>query len=140
MRVTTFDGQTKPNIGIYSFGDKCQKPPAAQFEFNVSLFRDPVGQKQFGKAYGNSPDVRDWVAQDKRMPGVIEACQLLAEDLIRPHKKGDREETISSWLSIAFRDHHGKWIAPAIAESVANQLDKDGFVVIVLHHELPKGA
>lgn len=138
MRVTAFNGEIKPSIGIYSFGDNCVKPPAAQFEFNVSLFRDPIGQKQFNRAYGTQPDVRDWVAQDKRMPGVIQMCQLLAEDLIRPHKKGDHTESISSWLSISFKDHHGKWIAPAVAEAVANQLDADGFNVIVLHHELMK--
>ncbi len=135
MRVE-FTDKTKPNIGIYSFGENSANPPNAQFEFDVRLFRDPVGQKQFNRALGIQPDVRDWVGQDKRAKGVIEMCQMLAEDLIRPHKKGDKEEPISIWLSLSFRDHHGKWIAPAIAELVANQLDKDGFTVAVCHHEL----
>jgi hypothetical protein len=112
------------------------KQPAAQFEFDVSTFRDPVGQKQFNRAVGTCPDVRDWVAQDRRVPGVVNVCRLLAEDLCRPHPKGTGTEVISGWLSISFKDHHGKWIAPAVAELVANQLDKDGFNVIVLHHEL----
>lgn len=140
MRVTGFNGennQPRPQIGIYSFGLNTVKQPSAQFEFDVSKFRDPVGQKQFNRALGTCPDVRDWVGQDKRVAGVIQMCQLLAEDLVRPHKKADgKEEAISGWLSISFKDHHGKWISPAIAELVANQLDADGFSVIVLHHEI----
>jgi RNase adaptor protein for sRNA GlmZ degradation len=136
VRLTSFKGDVKPEIGIYSFGENCDKKPQAQFEFDVSKFRDPVGQKQFNKAVGTQADVRDWVGQDKRVPALVQQCRILAEDLIRPHKKDGKDEQISAWLSLSFKDHHGKWISPAIAELVANQLDLDGFKVVVCHHNL----
>ena len=138
MLVTEFNGIPKPHIGVYSFGTAAAKGlPAAQFEFDVSKFRDPVGQKQFNKAYGTNPDVREWVCRDRRMPAVVDLCLMLAEDLLKPRKKGNSEESISHWLSLGFRDFHGKWIAPAVAEEVADKLSSEGYVVYVVHHNIP---
>ena len=139
MRVTTLKHDPRPQIGVYSWGSKTrEKAPSAQFEFDVSQFRDPAGQKQFSKACGSDPDVRAWVCEDRRLPAVIDTCLLLAEDLLKPKKKGSGEEAISQWLSLAFRDYHGKWIAPAVAEAVANKLSDAGYIVMVIHHALPK--
>ena len=142
MRVAVFnDTRNKPNVGVYSFGRLPGAEtggPAAQFEFDVSAFRDPAGQKQFIGLYGIAPGVRDWVCEDRRMPAILDQCLMLAEDLIRPHKKGESTEQLSHWLSISFRDHHGRWIAPAIAEAVANKLSDAGFIVVAIHNDIPK--
>ncbi len=141
MRVKEFkpaNDKMRPKIGVYSFGTITDGGPNAQFEFDVSTFRDPAGQKQFAGALGIDPDVRDWVCEDRRVPAIVNMCEIIAEDLIRPHAKGEGTETLSQWLSFAFKDHHGKWIAPAIAEAVSNKLSEAGFIVITLHHDIPK--
>ena len=139
MRVDSLKSEPRPEIGVYSYGSKGAKGEiSAQFEFDVTRFRDPSGQQQFKGAKGSDPDVRDWVCQDRRLPAILDMCMLLAEDLLKPRKHGDREEVISQWLSFAFKDYHGKWIAPAIAEAVANKLSDSNYRVLVIHHDLPK--
>lgn len=139
MRVDSLKSEPKPQIGVYSYGSKGIKGEiSAQFEFDVTQFRDPSGQKQFKGAKGSDPDVRDWVCQDRRLPAILDMCILLAEDLLKPRKHGGTEEVISHWLSLAFKDHHGKWIAPAIAEAVANRLSDANYRVLVVHHDLQK--
>lgn len=138
MRVDKLTGGVKPQIGVYSYGyGTKQEAPQAQFEFDVSGFRDPVGQKQFNKALGTFPDVRDWVCEDRRVPAILDTCQLLAEDLLKPRPKGNTTEAMSVWVSFSFKDFHGKWISPAIAEAVANKLSETGYIVYVHHHALP---
>lgn len=126
------DPNFKPQIGIYSYASTAQKSLAGQFEFDVSQFRDPAGQKQFlGRDIcGVDAEVRDWVGQDRRVPVLVKECRLLAEDLIRPKQN---EKAPCQWLSISFKDRHGKWIAPAVAELVANALSDDGFTITVYH-------
>ena len=127
-----------PAVGIYSFGANSSNGPAAQFEFDVTLFRDPTGQKQFNGLNGTDPTVRDWVSSDRRIPAVLDHCTLLAKDLLTPRIKnghGDGEP-ISKWISFSFKDYHGKWIAPAVAEKVAERLTGLGFTVLVVHHTL----
>ena len=121
----------KPNIGVYS--GSIDNHPQGQFEFNVTGFRDPSGQVQFksaGLANGIYPDVRDWVGRDRRVPIILRDCRLIAEDLLANKSDG---KPVSSWLSFSFADHHGRWIAPAIAELVANHLSEAGFNVLVHH-------
>ena len=139
------DPNFKPQIWIYSYATAAQKSMAGQFEFDVSQFRDPAGQKQFlGRdVCGIDAEVRDWVGQDRRVPALVKECRLLAEDLIRPKQTGitngvPQEKAPCQWLSISFRDHHGKWIAPAIAELVANALSDDGFTITVYHSSVKK--
>jgi hypothetical protein len=131
----------KPTIGIYSYGVKGSARPTAQFDFDVSKWRDPSGQKQFaGRTSGQEPEVRDWAGEDNRTEAVISACLLLANDLVKPHPRGNGTTTTlipeSAWLSFAFHDVHGRWAAPAIAELVADALDKAGYTVAVAHHGL----
>ena len=134
------DPSFRPNIGIYSGTET--KHPVGQFEFDVSKFRDPAGQVQFrlqelkeAGINGTTPEVRDWVAKDRRVPIIISECRLLAEDLISPKTDG---KPISAWLSFSFVDTHGKWIAPAVAELVANHLSDAGFNILVHHAGLKK--
>ena len=85
MRVDDINNvDPKPVIAVYSFGTKSVGPrPQAQFEFNLSSMRDPTGQKQFaGEKDGRSAKVRQWVAEDDRVPGIISLCRMLADALI----------------------------------------------------------
>lgn len=127
-------------IGVYSFGDKVGGGPAAQFEFDVTKLRDPAGQKQFSGMNGTNPAVRAWVSADKRVEAILNQCLILADDLIKPKQRETsgviRYDPVSTWLSFAFRDYHGKWASPAIAELVADALDKEGYQVYVIHHSL----
>lgn len=128
------DEHIKPNIGVYSYPKDGHKTvTTGQFEFDVSTFRDPSGQKTFAGLNGLDKYVIEWVGQDRRVAVLIRDCKLLAEDLVRPKLDG---KSICEWFSIAFKDHHGKWIAPAIAEIVADALSNDGFNVAVYHSEL----
>ncbi len=137
-RITSLeDSAIKPNVGIYSYASNGSRNIVGQFEFDVSSFRDPLGQKQFlTKSSGIDPEVRDWVGQDHRVPILIKECRMLAEDLIR-HKK-DGQAAPSTWLSFSFKDFHGKWISPAVAELVADELSNAGFMVTVYHSAIKK--
>lgn len=127
MPRVAFVPNPKPDIGIFSFGEQDRVKPKSQYEFNVANLRDPQGQVQFKGLAGNDPAIVKWIAEDPRVAGIVSNCLLLAEDLLSKRVKGDQStgtkvESISSYVSISFRDHHGKWIAPAIAEIVANKL------------------
>ena len=137
------DANLRPAIGVYSVGSKAKTSTDrqfAQFEFDVSHFRDPTGQKQFRGKSGLAPEVQTWVKDDVRVPGLIQNCLILADDLVKPkaNTEGDttRMAAASQWLSFSFKDHHGIWAAPAIAELVANALSDAGYTVAVLHREL----
>ena len=136
MRVAfNAEGALKPQIGVYSFGARFKEIPKAQFEFDVSKLRDPQGQKQFAGAAGWDPAVRDWVKADPRIAGIINDCRLWAEDLLKERPQGGTNPSaISCWTSFSFRDFHGKWAAPAVAELVADALSKDGWRVSVHHY------
>lgn len=133
-----------PTIGIVSFGAKTPGAPKCQFEVDVSKLRDPSGQKQFGGRNGSEPPVVKWVSEDPRIAGIVASCRLIAEDLCATRKRtGSDGKTVESgplthWLSIGFKDYHGRWIAPAVAEYVAAALEGDGFPVSVNHLGLQK--
>ena len=141
-RTTWTDSANKPEIGVFSFGKNIgdKSPLTVQFEFDVAALRDPAGQKQFVGSNGTFPLVIDWVGEDRRVPIIIKDCLLLADDLAKPKiKEGSSvAKPISQWLSFSFRDFHGKWIAPAVAEKVANALSDAGYVVAVHHQSLPR--
>ena len=139
--ILNIDSQDpKPVIGVYSFGAKGGKSPVTQFECDVTEWRDPAGQKQFKKVNGTHPDVRGWMKEDKRVQAVINHCLLLADDLVKPKSREVGEttqvEALSGWLSFSFKDHHGKWAAPAVAELVARALSNAGYFVGVRHVNL----
>lgn len=136
-------GSTNPRatVGVFSYGTKGNVIPKVQFDFDVTKFRDPTGQKQFKGTNGISPDVRDWVGEDERVWAVIQDCLLLADDLVKPKSQstgGVKMEVapVSGWLSFAFHDYHGKWAGPAVAELVAEALSKAGYVVATTHYGL----
>lgn len=125
----------RPQIGIYSYGNIQPQDFAGQFEFDVSTLRDPAGQQQFKGMNGLYPEVRDWVGSDRRVSIIIKDILLLSDDMAKPKAKEGKStpEPISPYVSFSFKDHHGKWISPAIAELVADVLIKEGFRVAVHH-------
>ena len=133
-RCKSFSGAGEsltPNVGVYSYPTKKSPNSAGQFEFDVSNFRDPAGQKQFSQApNGLAKEVVEWVRQDRRVPIIVKDCILLAEDLVRLRPDG---RSTCGWLSFGFKDYHGKWIAPAVAEAVAESLSEAGFNVATHH-------
>ena len=140
-RVKFSTSGVRPEIGIFSYGSSKEASEASgQFEFDVSSFRDPGGQKQFAGTNGLYPDVRDWVGTDRRVPIIIRDCLLLADDIIRPKPQANSNvpKALSVWLSFSFKDFHGTWIAPAVAELVANSLSEAGFNVAVHHKCIPE--
>lgn len=142
MRVDFNDLKNKPDIGVYSSGSKSPVGVASgQFEFNVSYLRDPAGQKLFVGLNGTYPDVRDWVKEDRRVPVIVKDCLILADDIRKPKTRaGGQNGPMSTWLSFSFQDFHGKWVAPAVAELVANALSEAGYNVAVHHKGLPPEA
>lgn len=136
-------GASRASIGVYSFGTKNAPEPQrqfAQFEFDVSKLRDPQGQKQFSGSNGLDKRVQEWLKADTRISGLVLECLLIADDLVKFKTKVDGPKTelaqASSWLSLSFKEHHGKWTAPAIAEVVAIALSEAGYNVAIFHREL----
>lgn len=100
------------------------------FSFDVGKFRDPMGNTRLTSLYhdGQPVAVRDWIKEDPRMNGILEAVTMIATDRI---KNSGRK-----FLSFAFRDYHARWISRAIAEVVADKLGDEGFSVGVVHESL----
>lgn len=101
-----------------------------QFSFDVGKFRDPIGNKKLTNMFydGVHIAVRDWVKEDPKIPGLLDQCLLIANDRITHGEV--------KFLSLAFRDYHGKWISRAVAELVATHLSSAGYSVGVIHEEI----
>ena len=133
--------QDRPTIGVYSMGSvNGSDRQFSQFQFDVNKLRDPCGQKQFYGMTGRNVEVQTWLKVDERVAAITRECLLLADDLVKPKPREDGTRTevrpASTWLSFAFRDFHGKWIAPAMAEIVAHELSDAGYTVALFHREL----
>lgn len=118
------------NITIHSYGSVTKNKPACRYLIDVIKLRDPVGQKDFivKDFLGTDRDVQDFVKEDERVPAIIDECV----NIVAAHVGGNKEP----YVSIGFHDHHGRWIAPAVAELVADGLDAAGYPCAVTHHEL----
>lgn len=94
------------------------------------MLRDPIGQKNLTNKYGDgrAAEVREWMEEDERVDVIVDELVGLAF----AHIKHARE----SFMSVAFVDQHGKWIAPAVAEILANAMEVAGFSVHVRHQGL----
>jgi RNase adaptor protein for sRNA GlmZ degradation len=112
-------------VNIVSFGRVTVTPPGPKYSIDVTGLRDP--SCQFAKTHkdGRSPDIQAWLRADPRVDIIVrEIKQLCAVHL---------DSMKETYLSIGFVDHHGKWIAPAIAEIVAAEIL---YTVSVEHREL----
>src|SRR5260370_38640208 len=112
----------KANVGLYDFFQDIHTP-VPQYEFQLGAFRDP--QHKFKSVDGRSKAVQEWIIDDPRMPALLSTIEMLVFDQVKEQK--------AAWLSIGFRDYHGKWISAALVEIIADRLSARGFDVMVRH-------
>jgi RNase adaptor protein for sRNA GlmZ degradation len=74
---------------------------------------------------GRDTAVMNFVEQDKRIPVLVNEMLSLAH----AHVTAAQEHHIT----IGLEDRHGRWIAPAVGELVAEALDAAGFKVSITH-------
>lgn len=120
-------------IAIYTFGRLGKMvPPRAHYVIDVSGIRDPLSNRGFKNTFtdGRPGEIQKFVAEDPRMNAILDTVKLIAYDQLRS-KAGSKK-----WLSIAFRDHHGKWGSVAVGEIVRDALKYDGYNVALRHYEL----
>lgn len=113
MRVSVPEAQ----IGLYAASERVgSMPQFPHYTFKVGQLRDPIGHAPFKGLDGRDPEVRKWIQEDKRVKAIIDQVRMLAHDHIKTAQQ--------KWLSICFRDIHGKWISAALAEIVADALEE----------------
>lgn len=112
-------------VNIISFGKVTAIPPTPKYLIDVSSLRDPSCQFTKTHSDGRSPDIQAWLRLDPRVDIIVrEIKQICAVHL---------DSMKESYISIGFHDHHGKWIAPCVAEIVASEITH---TVSVEHKEL----
>jgi len=117
-------------VVIYSHGSRLPNGPSSEpaYKFDVSQFRDPMGQKSFKALDGRNKTVQEWLWEDPKVGAIVETCLLLTVTLIDVNKE--------TWFSVLFEELHGQWISPAVAEIVAKRLEECNFKVSVVHYGL----
>jgi len=120
--------ESSAKLLLTSFADTTVNSGCPMYLWNVTQWRDPscVFQNSAVKD-GRSSAVREWIKADPRVTVMLKEIEILAEVHLVAMKQ--------AWLSIGFMDHHGKWIAPAIAELVADHLGTR-YATYVGHREL----
>jgi RNase adaptor protein for sRNA GlmZ degradation len=116
------------NVGLHAVGTKGGEPGILRYMFDLSRFRDPIGQPILRYQDGRSKSVQEFVQGDKRLPALINEVRILVYDAIK-----NQDE---KYIAIGFCDYHGRLISSAVAEIVADELERDGFVVGVNHHAI----
>lgn len=127
MRTTEAQAQ----VNIYSYGRSSPGgAPQAKYTIDVRGLRDPVGNRALkGQCEdGRGQAVQEWVADDERVPIIVGELVGLAV----AHIKNGHD----TYVSIGISDHHGKWLAPAVAEILASAMETAGFSVSVRHQGL----
>jgi len=100
----------------------------AMYTLDLSELRDPMGQQQFQGYDGRAPLVQKWMKDDPSVQGIVDLVMILSLTLIDADKR--------QYVSFMFKDHHGKFISPAVAEICADQLDLSNFKVATVHYGL----
>jgi RNase adaptor protein for sRNA GlmZ degradation len=113
---------------IASFG-KDTDHPRTQYTFDVTHWRDPIGQKSMRHLNGKHSLVRGFVKEDPRFDSVRAMVLTTVQDLLNNNR--------CTYLSIGFKDHAGTHIAPALAEEIADVL-AEKYQVQVEHYGLSK--
>lgn len=125
---------TNAEVGLYTWGTKIvrQYHPSVNYAINVAGLRDPSSNRGFNKKYadGRPAEVCEFVKEDSRYEAISDTIQMLTHMHLRGEGRDNR------WLSIGVVDFHGKWIAPAVAELVANELSQAGYRVSLFHYDL----
>lgn len=123
-------------IGIYTWGSKVPRSytPIASYIVDVAGLRDPQSNRGFKKRHphGCAGEIQEYVKEDPRYPAISDMVKMLAH----LHLRSDAQD--GKWLTIALVDFHGRWIAPAVAELVSDELSSAGFRVSCFHYDLPE--
>jgi hypothetical protein len=117
------------DIGVYSTGRVVKEAVNAQYVINVEGLRDPLSNRgfRFSKEDGRDREVMSFVEDDPRVSAIRDEVLLLA------HLNFKAPGQTSAWISFLFKDVHGKWIAPAVAELIADSLIAANYKVSVHH-------
>ena len=123
MRVAAGNAE----VGVYTCGRDTQI--STQYIIDVSGLRDPGSNRGFNVKYKNGlpGEVQDFVKEDSRVAAIVDTIHLITHLNLRS------EAADGGWLAFMIRDHHGKWIAPAVGEIVADSLSNLGYKVSVIH-------
>jgi hypothetical protein len=119
---------SKAQVGIYSFGRLRGKQPASlRYAINCTNLRDPRGHKTLTIAHndGRAEEVKSWIKDDPRLPAIIDTVVMSVQLAIEAGEE--------RYVTLGFWDHHGQWCAPAIAELVADELDRLGYNMYIQH-------
>lgn len=125
----------KAEVGIYTFGkDSPNRPSTVQYIFEVAGLRDPQSNRGFSKTYkdGRPGEVQNYVEDDPRVKAIIQEIRAFAYMHLRSDAKDNK------WLSFGIKDNHGRWIAPAVGELVAERLSQLKYGVYLCHCDLDK--
>lgn len=111
-------------IGLYACGSADRV--GAMYEFNCFNFRDPMSRDDLRKLTGKDSEVQSFIAKDPKIPALLDHASLLIYDMIKVHK--------NPFISLLFRDHHGKWIARGIVELLIISLQEEDYHYHVLDY------
>lgn len=115
------------NVGVFSF-DSTTTKPLPHYEFDLSVFRDPMNRKEFKECKNGSDfKILTWIREDVRFKALLNECITLAHDA--------RENQGKRWITLCFRDHHGRWKSRAVATLIAMELSILGHSVCLSHLE-----
>ena len=122
-------------VCLYSYGSLVKNgrsAPQCDYVIDVAGFRDPMSNRGFKNTYrdGRPSQVQDYVREDPRFAAILDTVRILVSSHVTS------QAADKAWVSIAFRDHHGKWIAPAIVESIADVLSAEKLKVHAFHMDL----
>ncbi len=120
-------------IGIYTFGDKSHNyVGTCQYYIQVAGLRDPGSSGSIRSQYvdGRAGGVQQYIKEDPRVEAIAQTIRAIAWMHLRSQARDNK------WLSFGLVDHHGRWIAPAVGEIVADQLSQSGYAVSLYHADL----
>lgn len=118
------------DIGLYAVGTSKTSPNLNfHYQFDCSQFRDPIGQRNLRGMDGKDAKVQAFIMEDPRLRTILSMVKLIAADCgaLTDDNRGGK------WTTIAFTDHHGRYISAAVAELVAKELDALGVRVGIQH-------
>jgi len=120
-----FEDIAKAHVVLHALS-KFQAAPVPQYEFDVSEWRDPVGNAILRHLSGRDVHVQEYLMADHRYHSLLSNVKMLVKDIVGQQK--------SNFLSIGFRDFHGRHISLGLIYLIGAELDKEGYSVCI--HDL----
>lgn len=131
---------SEAEVVLYTWGASLSPAirPVPHFTFDLSAFRDPIGNAYFRNNYpnGTAAEVITWLKADKRIDAIAE--NLLIH--IWQEWAGLQSPTSVLWFTAGLWDHMGKWIAPAAAEAIADIIAAEDWNVWTAHFSITEAG